>query len=326
MSIATEPMVLACAADDFFAMPLAVTVRSVLDHLNPQRQLILYILDGGIRPLNRQRIIQSLDSQRINIHWIKPSSQRLEAIALSCQNTYPISAYHRLLLPEIIPQAYDRVIYLDTDIIVLADLEELWTMDFGDYYLLAATDAANRHMYWPKHLKHLDLKAMGVTEKDKYLQSGVLVIDLKKWRAEGIADRVIQFIADHSELPYPDQDALNFVLAGKWYELDPRWNQIPVAHHFKHWQDSPYTEQQLFDVVHHPFMVHYGSKPKPWDRRCTHPQKSLWYESLNKTAWSGWQDTHINHNIRLLRRAVRRFARSTKRLFTANKPLSTEVN
>jgi lipopolysaccharide biosynthesis glycosyltransferase len=317
----TEPIVLACAADDFFAMPLAVTVRSVLDHLNPDRRVVLYVLDGGIRPANQQRIQQSLDASRIDIHWIKPSSQRLEAIALSCQNTYPISAYYRLLLPEIIPETYDRVIYLDTDLIILADLETLWTMEFGDYYMLAAMDAANRSLSWPQHLKHLDLKKMGVTEEDKYLQSGVLVIDLKKWRAEGIAEQVIQFIADHTELPYPDQDALNFVLAGKWYELDPRWNQIPVAHRFNSWQESPYTEQQLFEVVNHPFIIHYGSKPKPWDRRCRHPQKSLWYDTLNQTAWAGWQDTYLNHNTRFIRQGLRRLTRKTKQLLTSSKLL-----
>ncbi|MEL7036824.1 MAG: glycosyltransferase family 8 protein [Cyanobacteria bacterium J06592_8] len=326
MSISTEPIILACAADDFFAMPLAVTIRSVMDHLNPNCQVVLYVLDGGIRPSNQQRIEQSLDTSRINIHWVKPSSDRLEAIALSCQNTYPVSAYYRLLLPEIIPETYNRVIYLDTDLIVQANLETLWRMDFGDYHLLAAMDAANRNLYWPKHLKHLDLKKMGVTEKDKYLQSGVLVIDLKKWRAEGIADQVIKFIANHTELPYPDQDALNFVLAGKWYELDPRWNQIPVVHHFNSWQESPYTEQQLWDVINDPFIIHYGSRPKPWNRDCAHPQKSLWYDSLNKTAWSGWQDTNLNHMTRLLRKVLRRLSRITKRFIFSNKLLSIGVN
>ena len=319
MSISKEPIVITCAADNFFAMPLAVTIRSAMDHLKEDRQVVLYILDGGIRPSNRRRIEQSLNSNRIDIQWVKPSSERLEKVALSCQNSYPISAYYRLLLPEIIPETYDRVIYLDTDLIVLADLENLWSMEFGDYYLLAAQDAANRHMYWPKHLKHLDLQKMGVTEKDKYLQSGVLVIDLKKWREEGIGDRLIEFIANQTELPYPDQDALNFVLAGKWYELDPRWNQIPVVHHFKTWQDSPYNQQKLFEVVNHPFIIHYGSKPKPWDFRCTHPQKSLWYEWLNKTAWSGWQDTRLNHINRLVRQGHRRLTRKAKQLLLSNR-------
>ena len=313
MIATVEPIVVACAADDFFAMPLAVTVGSALVNLSKDRKLCLYILDGGIRESNHRRITESLDPDRVAIHWVKPESRHLDAIAKRCENNYPISAYHRLLLPQLIPNNITRVIYLDSDLVVLGDLAELWEMEFGDHCMLAAQDAANRHLLFPEHLDHLHLDRDGVTDQDKYLQSGVLVIDLEKWRAQSITDDVVEFIATHPQLPFPDQDALNLVLIKKWGELDPRWNQLPVVHDFPSWQESPYTEQQFAATVNDPLIIHYGSRPKPWQRHCSHPQRARFYEYLDKTAWSGWRLTFLRHNVNLARRILRRGKRACMR-------------
>lgn len=316
MKNSTDPIVVACAADDFFAMPLAVTAYSLLANLNPNDWIDFYILDGGIQASNQEKIIQSLKGKPIEIHWVQPRFDYMEKLYCQSQSTYPISAYYRLLLPEIIPDRYQKVIYLDTDVILLEDIAKLWHLELGEYYMLAAMDAANRKMDWPTHLKHFDLDSMGISREDKYLQSGVLLINLNKWRADRIADKLLDFIANHLELPYPDMDALNFVLAGKWGELDPRWNQIPVVHNFKFWENSPYTEEEFKNVVNHPFIIHYGSKPKPWNQGCTHPQQSLWYDYLNQTAWAGWENTFLDRNIQLMRRIGRRLVKSTKKLVT----------
>ncbi|MDJ0510908.1 MAG: glycosyltransferase family 8 protein [Crocosphaera sp.] len=314
MSYTHQNITLACAADNFFAMPLAVTVYSVIANLTKQQKIDLFILDGGVTQNNKKKVIQTLKDHPVEIHWLKPVSKNLEKLYTLAKSTYPIAAYYRLLLPEIIPDNYKKIIYLDTDIIFLTDIEKLWNLDMGDYPMLAAMDAANRHLLWPQHLKHLKLEEQGITEKDRYLQSGVLVIDLEKWREQKIIEKFFEFLSTHLELPYPDMDALNFVLLRNWGELDPRWNQIPVVYNFESWQDSPYTEEELSNVVNNPYVIHYGSKPKPWDYRCTHPLKSLWYDYLNQTAWSGWKDTPINHSLGVLRRIFRRLNKNMRRV------------
>ena len=316
MIASPEPIAVACAADDLFAMPMTVTIRSALENLSHDRRVALYILDGGIREPNRRRIHESLDPNRVDIHWVTPESKHLVSIANRCANNYPISAYNRLLLPQLLPNSVRRVIYLDSDLVVLGDLAELWEMDFGDHCMFAAMDAANRHLLWPAHLKHLHLDQQGITERDKYLQSGVLVIDIAKWREQSIADDVVEFIATHPELPFPDQDALNLVLVNKWGELDPRWNQLPVVHEFTSWQESPYDEKELASCVNDPLIIHYGSQPKPWQRNCSHPQQAYFYEYLDKTAWSGWRLTFLRHNVSLARRVMRRGKKVCTRLLS----------
>ena len=148
----------------------------------------------------------------------------------------------------------------------------------------------------------------------------MLVIDLKKWREEGIADEVVEFIATHPELPFPDQDAMNLVLVNRWGELDPRWNQLPVVHDFLSWQESPYTKQQLAATANDPLIIHYGSKPKPWERHCSHAQKACFYEYLDETAWAGWRPSFLRHNAGLARRAVRRGKKACVRFLAGNRP------
>jgi lipopolysaccharide biosynthesis glycosyltransferase len=309
-----EPIVVACASDDFYAMPLAVTALSALSNLAPERQMILFVLDAGISQSNKRKIRQSLNSSRVDVRWIKPASKMIEAVSLKCKNNYPLANYYRLLLPEIIPAEYKKAIYLDTDVVVLSDLEKLWSIDVGDNYMLAASDPCNQALYRARHLQHLDLEIMGIDPSYKYINAGVLVLNLEKWRAKAGANQIIDFIANHPELPFPDQDAMSIAFAGQWGEIDPRWNQIHAFHEMD-WKEAGYLSQAQFsEVVNHPYIIHYTSRPKPWVRGCSHPQKDIFVEYLDRTAWKGWRDNYFSYGLTLLRRIFRRFSRTVKKL------------
>ena len=70
-TVTTQPVLIACAADRWYAMPLAVMLRSVIDNLDSRRTLTVYIVDGGIDQETRYRIAASLP-ERVSIHWILP--------------------------------------------------------------------------------------------------------------------------------------------------------------------------------------------------------------------------------------------------------------
>lgn len=312
MDVGSKVIYVACAADDFYAMPLGVTICSALANLSCNYRIVLYVLDGGIRKVNKLKLIESLDSEKIEIHWLRPSSSRIERIYYQSKNSYPISAYLRLLLPELLPKHLEKVIYLDTDVVVKGDLKELWHMEIENYALLAVQDAVHRFIYQAQHLQHLDLEAMDISSDHKYLNSGVLVINLQQWRSERIADKVVEFLAHHPELPYPDQDGINLVLAGQWKELEPRWNQVHVLHFFSAWHESPYTQELFNDALKHPSVIHFTSRPKPWIASCTHPQKSDFLQYLSMTTWSGTTNTKWNYVEQLIRRSFRRLMRGVK--------------
>lgn len=281
-----QSIAIACAADENYAMPLAVTVHSLLTHLNHGATLTLFILDGGITASQKRRILKSIDPERAEVNWIQPF-RNLGNLPIS--EKYPPSTYYRLLLPQVIPDSLKKIIYLDTDIVVKGDLKQLWDIDLQSQYALAVQDICHRYI---SQTHHLDAEKFGISSDCKYFNSGVMVINLEKWRSERIGERTLEFIQQYPEcILFADQDALNISLAGMWGELDPRWNQMHAIHEYSSWQESIYQEDVYEQVIHHPYIVHYTTPPKPWQKGCKHPQQDLFFRYLDLTAWHGWRNT-----------------------------------
>src|SRR5689334_3585939 len=126
------------SSDDRLAMPLAVAAHSAVKNLKG-RPANLFILDGGMSEVSKRRIAKTIPADQVHIHWIQPVSGRLNEIFEKRRRyaRYPLAAYYRLLLPEILPREIKKVIYLDVDVIVLADLATLWRIDVEPYQFLA---------------------------------------------------------------------------------------------------------------------------------------------------------------------------------------------
>lgn len=302
-----KSIVLVCTADDNYAMPLAVTVRSVLANLKNKRKVALYILDGGIKPANQQKIIKSLDPEQVDISFVQPSVATLAQMSVS--EEYPITIFYRLLVTQVLPENIKKVIYLDTDTVVKGDLEQLWNIDIGENYVLAVQDICQQYIGMAGGLRNY--QEIGISPDLKYFNTGVLVINLEKWRTDNIGTKVIKYLEQNKDYVWRwfDQDGLNGVLAGKWGELDPRWNQMHAIHDYSSWTESPYTEDVYHEVLHHPYIIHFTTLPKPWQTGCKHPGKDLFFQYLDRTAWSGWRNT-------FWRRGLRRVRKEAKRLLT----------
>jgi len=133
----TSPVVL-CAADESYAMPLAVTLHSAVTHLAVGEQLHVVLLDGGISESSWTAMRETLVGLPISIDVIRPNLELVNDLSISHHISH--SAYLRLLADQLLPSWVDKVIYLDSDLLVLDDLCKLWQMDVGDHYCLAAVD------------------------------------------------------------------------------------------------------------------------------------------------------------------------------------------
>lgn len=278
-------IVLVCAADDNYSMPLAATTRSVVASMQNPQNLSLYIIDGGISGANKERIIQNLQSEQVKITWIKARRSQFKNMQIS--STVTIAAYYRLLIPAFLPNEIEKAIYIDSDVIVRSDIEALWNQDIGDNYLLAVQDMGAPSVSSPRGL--VNYQELGIPADSKYFNSGVLVFNLKKWRQNNTSLEVIKYLNDYKQyVRWFDQDGLNAILAGKWGELDARWNQMPYLFRFGSWQESPLSEEEYNNLLNHPYIIHYSTREKPWNDNCNHPQKELFYEYLDNSIWSNW--------------------------------------
>lgn len=282
-----EPIVIVSACDDNYAMPITVTMCSVIANLKTSRSVQIFIIDGGIKENNKKNILKSLNSKNIKVEWLHPKKAQVANLLESGHIT--ITAYYRLLIPELLPQ-FHKAIYLDSDLIVKGNLEELWNINIEDNYLLAVQDTEIRYVSSAKGIKNY--QQLGLSPDCKYFNSGVLVLNLDKWRTNNISYKIIEYIENNKEfIRWHDQDGLNAVLAGKWGELDLKWNQMPILYSYTSWQESHLEQEVYHDLLHNPYIVHFATCGKPWLLGCKHPHKDLFFQYVDMTAWCGWRLT-----------------------------------
>ena len=270
------------AANDRYARGLAVAVDSSLRHLSPAASPEVYILDDGLSDSSRARLRRIVDrvAARETVRWVTDPRQafgghRQASAALS-------SSYLRLLIAEILPRRITRAVYLDSDVLVRGDLSRLLETPLNGAALGAVRDYAIATTTHPWS---------GLEEQaapHPYLNAGVLVIDLARWRATGLGDRALRFSAQpHPEPSWDDQGMLNAVVEN-WHELDPTWNvqllNLAVLERLPPTEISKRLVTERRTLMRHGAVLHFVG-PNPWSTKSTVTCTGEWVAALLRTGW-----------------------------------------
>jgi len=168
----------------------------------------------------------------------------------------PRASCLRLFISSVLPAELERVVYLDCDILVTADLAELYGTDMGGRPVAAVRDRGMRPLY---------CAPLGLDARN-YFNAGMLLVDLKKWG--GPAQKALDLIASGGTIyPCLDQDVLNIVFKGNWLELEQRWNILGAQQPFaSRWFGMFATERMKRAEL--PPAVYHFTPVKPWDVSC----------------------------------------------------------
>lgn len=296
-----DPVVV-CACDDAYVMPLAVTLLSAAESLRLGSHLQILIMDGGVSDENKAMLKETLADHPITISWLLFDAGQLETFSVSHHVSH--TAYYRLLLSDVLPSSIKKVIYLDSDLLVKGDLLELWERPMGDHALLAVPDVAcpyldarismnnfrRSHPYlasWKPVPNYLEL---GMNENAEYFNSGVMVIDLQKWRDKNLSEKLVHCMdVNQDHIWCWDQYALNVVLHGQWEALPLQWNMGSHAFEFPSTEHSPVDKSAFELMINHPKVVHFTTEWKPWHFGIQHPYRSDFFQILDRTAWKDWR-------------------------------------
>ena len=299
---ALEPVVVVSAADDNYAMPLAVTIRSAIDRLEEGRPLVVNILDGGISDASKARLLKSWKSPLVTVKWLNPPTDQIAD--LKTENHLNLVTYLRLFMPALLPPEQERVIFLDADLLIQRDLSQLWHTPLAgaplgaihDYFTpyLNTREAIGRASICDRHpdkcLPVPNYRELGLSGKAGYFNAGVMLIDLAQWRAMKVFDQAVEIVRRHVEhVRYCDQYALNILFSGKWKALDPRWNQNSNLWAWAGSDDGAF-DPQLFHVLRgDPWIVHFTWIRKPWHYGSTHPATRDFFKVVDRTSWRRWR-------------------------------------
>ena len=255
------PIVLAC--DKRYAMPLATTLRSIVDTNRSGEPLEFHVLVDGVSERMRRRILDFLPHGSASIRWIEVDLDMFRGF--STISYISKITYARFLIPRIFPDTVSRVLYLDCDILVLDDLRALWETDLEGHVLGAVLDRID------SQLKNQTIR-LPVPRVRDYFNAGVLLIDLDQWRKLQVVETALQYLQRCPGSPYSDQDALNFACDGVWKKLDSRWNYLAY--------DEKFDVSELAGE-HKPGIVHFTTWNKPW-RPGVYNANAALYELVSK--------------------------------------------
>jgi lipopolysaccharide biosynthesis glycosyltransferase len=283
-------VVVACAADGHYALPLAVMLSSAGFHAGPGTSVEAYVLDDGLGGEDRAKVAASLPEQ-VRLHWRRPPSG-LPGVPVWGRMSG--TTYHKLTLAEWLPAELDRVLWLDCDLLVLADLSRLWRIPQKGCVTLAAQDL--RVPLVSARFGVAAWRELGLPAGAKYFNAGVMVIDLARWREREVGRRSLEYVRAHADRIYFwDQEALNAVLAGAWSELEPHWNWHPALDHLPGRRADARAREPAA-----PRIVHFSGNLKPWEFAGRGPHWKLYERYVDRTEWAGrrpprrWRDAVLS--------------------------------
>jgi lipopolysaccharide biosynthesis glycosyltransferase len=256
------------AADERFAMPLATTLRSIVESQPAGRPMRFSVLTDHFGEREKARVRASLPDGSAEIEWLQIS---LDMFAdLKTAPGVSSMTFARLLLHRVLPSDVSRVIYLDCDLLIRGDLLPLWKMDLKGCTVGAVRDAMD------EPVKRGLRQVPGMPCVSRYFNAGVLLIDLDRWRRHDVSTQVLTYQNRNPRSPYMDQDGLNVVLDGQWFELDSRWN----------FQNHYTTAIAAMPASEQPTIVHFVTSLKPWLATSLSPNADLYEDVRSRTLFA----------------------------------------
>ena len=288
--------------DNNYSIGGAGVVSSICQNMRADHFYDIIIFEDHISEKNKFNLL-SIVSQFTNFSLRFFSFDNLENIHLAPSVSYfSTAAYARLFIPTVM-SSYDKVIYIDSDMIVNGDVTPLLDMDLKGKSVAAVVDfqLMNEHYEPPFLFKGNKIPArdylkniIGLKEVEKYFNSGLLILDNQVLRRDGDDVALIQEISKDI-YTYPDQDILNKVLMDKVLYLPLEWNMFsqdlrrPIA-----------NKKMKAEYVHarkEPKIVHYAGSRKPWK----YPDVALidyYANAIKSTPWNA--DFQKVYDLKLL--------------------------
>ncbi|WP_269088383.1 glycosyltransferase [Campylobacter armoricus] len=251
----------------------AVSMLSVLNNKNELDYINFYFIYDENFTKEELECLDIFNTSCSNITLCQVDSNDFIAYKNTTQRkAMPLNAYYRLHIPWVLYQE-DKAIYIDYDTIVNDSLWEIYNLNIDNYYLAAVDDAWKYGRY---------RQMMHIQPESRHYNSGVMVINCKKWRQENIKDKFIEFAKNHKDVfVLADQFLINTIINKNVLYLNLEWN-LQLAR--KEWNEKLEfdDDNELKNATENPKIIHYNFG-KPWQfNACFNPFFHLWWKEARK--------------------------------------------
>ena len=262
----SEKKAIVLAANYVYVDQVLTTIKSICYH---NRSIRFYLINSDfpnewIKQLNKR--LEKFDSEIINC---RVTSEQISRYKTDISYT----VFLRYFISDFVKE--DKALYLDCDLLVTKNLDDLFATDLQDYPLAAVRDFGGR-AYFGKEI----------------FNAGVLLVNNAFWKKENMTQKLIDLTNEwHDKVDQADQSILNMLFEHKWLELNFDYNHIVIHKQF--------TDYQLPEGQDYPAIIHYLSHRKPWKDLAAQTYRDVWwyYHSLE------WTELGQNHHLHPLQKS-----------------------
>lgn len=234
------------AIDDGYIPFLAVAIKSLIENASKEYEYIIKVLHTNVKEKNVRKI-KKFETENVNIEFVNLSYYiKKVQDKLYTRDYYTNTTYFRMFLPELYPQ-YDKVLYLDSDIVVLGDISQLYNTEIGTNLVAAAPDDI---IQYNKVFQEYAEKVVGVVKYQNYFNAGILLMNLDQLRKFNFQDKFLYLLGTVKFSVAQDQDYLNRLCKGRVTLINSQWDVMPVVNRKINKEDIK--------------IIHYNFAYKPW--------------------------------------------------------------
>lgn len=285
-------------SSDFYCPFAGVAMESLFENNTDIESLTVYLISDNISDKNLEKI--NLLSQRFGrkiviIDGNKISSMLSERDCPKYNNSY--ATYYKLLVAQFINDNIDRLLYLDSDLIIDGSLKELICLDMQESVLAMAIDVVSEN-----HKRNINCS------ERNYFNAGVILFDFVKWKSEGYADKILDHFANiHADYPLVDQDILNIIMKGKICCMELKYNFNADFYLYKNYNmvkkvygvELYYSEEDFYKALNEPVVYHCMATvtSRPWYSGSKHSMVEKWDRYLLRSPWKDFKKPVDNRSF-----------------------------
>lgn len=290
------------ASDDNYAPFLGIAIYSLFESNTSDIQnsyadrIHIYVMDMNISVDNKRKIEKTISGFNAEIIYLDTSAIHKYLEDNITVNVRSLATYYRLFLPSLLPDSVEKIIYFDCDSLFTSSLTELWNVNVEGYDIAGVLDVTSAN----KKIK------VGLSPDMPYVNAGMLLINLIKWREDGKEKQMIDFIIKYNgNVCYHDQGTINGVCLNKKI-LHPKFNAMTPffvmnASQIKkyHKISTFYSETELKEARVNPVFCHLTPYlvDRPWIEGNFHPLKKKYRNLQEKTPWPNLVISKGNTNL-----------------------------
>lgn len=271
------------ASDNNYALPTLVAIYSLIDNSSIDNNYDIIVFESDISDENKSKFFDLASKYKnISIRFFN-TKKYFEEFDFFHYTYYSADTYSRLFVPEVMKD-YDKIVYLDGDIIVLADVAELYNLDLEGNYLAGSINHPLVTSYYhnPDIKKYYDTM-YPIDDIRKSVNAGILVMNLEKMREINLLKQGMDLLAKYKRLLYQDEDILNKVCSGKIKHFNSGWNyRVFIPEELIRDYNLLWLAQDWANGLYNQKIIHYTTKFKPWDE----PQMyygEIWWKYAKKS-------------------------------------------